>query len=236
MQRNIYEYRGDRAQEIYTYILNRVTSDTDPHQRISVQGYEEILRHHKDTHKSENLFLKGKKINLNYTCFYGISPANASRVILWHQLELTLSKDTPDTPFNYLRVEDRHFGDPSHGSVLPLGDDTVVNNLNEYFEDWFYEVGRDVSPEMLHPTIVPNRTFLCNEYYHNFLTTEYQKPMLVALGQGQLISRLNRNSPLRNISDDVFARISELYTGDPRIQKRIAQLAQRKREQNQQDL
>jgi len=43
--------------------------------------------------------------------------------------------------------------------------------------------------------------------------------MLIALGQGFSIPRLNRNSLLRDIPPDLVGRIAELVTGDARIPK-----------------
>jgi len=175
MEGNIYEYRGDRAEEIYTYVLNHVTSYRDPHQRISVAGYEESLRHGKPGgSRIEDMFLYEKKANIiNYTCFYGTSPDNGGNWILYHRLELKLWKDTNDTPFNYLNVIDGHLGDPSYGSVLPLGDEAVVHHLTKYFDVWFYEVGRDMASVMREHNFIPNGTLLCKEYYETF-KAEYE--------------------------------------------------------------
>lgn len=216
-------YTGDKAEEICQYIINHLVSHKDNYKRISIQNISDAS-HYRRAHDGD-LYLHSKIIKVSYFIQHGIEPRDCSN----HTLFLGRPRQNgDDVNFNLLCVWDEVL-DSERKINLPLGDYAVVNNLKEFFEDWFYIIGRDIWPDMLdliefYPDMdsLVERSYeeyrygSCKEYHMKY-RREYQTRMLEAFAQGVSVLRLNRESPLRDLPTDVFVNIAKKFTGDPHL-------------------
>jgi len=203
MGRNDYVYHGARAEEIYNFIKDYVLHKDDPKKLIEVTGFHEFVDYNNKMPDGNKIFVVIRKILRIYYDFEDKDRKHPLR------LELLLQEDNGGTNGNLNMLWVLDIGYSRHPQEFPLGIPIIVDNFKYYFNAWFYELRK-----YPYDNWGPERDRVFDEFYTR---VEHEKEMLMALGQGVSIPRLNPNSQLRHLNDDMFNVVAQKYTGDPHI-------------------